>query len=603
LTKCVVVASIASRKSVAIAKSIKDLLGFKVVGIAHTVHPHIFSRIFDKRHMVKVPRESVKWPLIVAEITSRYGCKAVIPVDYIDFYMFSKYLKLFSERDIIVTAPPHESIVLASDRVRIVEILSDVAKFPKQVFIREPKDANAIYRLKPPIVVKNLGDASNPSFHIDYEPAIAEASKRAPCIVQEYIEGVGRGYYAIAYNGEPLLEFMHQRRVEYIPIGGASLLAEGNVKDPELVALGRRILRRLAWSGAIMIETRLSNEHGEYFVIELNPKFWGSIDLPVSLGYHFPAVLLTSFIHGHEKAREIAQRLFVRNGSFAWLLDGFRLLPKVPSTWFYILRNFLSNPLQSDARPADPAKNLVQVAIALSRFGREKRSWIKYLSSSSIELRYWVKRLAHFLRQERKVLVLDFDETLVHLPIDWQSVRKQMIRLGLVNEWESLNRTLARLWRTNKEAYHRLSDAIVAEEQRCIGNGKEIKLLIPRETLENLARHATLCIATKQTTSVTSNVLEMLDLKRFISTVIGRDSGVGPIKINMYRKCLEQTQSSTALVIDDNIEAVIDAYREGFVPILVSSNEYRIARSIRLGIPAGDVKKVSRFILHLLSSN
>jgi len=73
------------------------------------------------------------------------------------------------------------------------------------------------------------GDASNLSYHLTRESAFAEARKRRRCLVQEYVAGVGRGYYTIASGGEPLLEFTHERLVERDPSGEASV---GGARSP-----------------------------------------------------------------------------------------------------------------------------------------------------------------------------------------------------------------------------------------------------------------------------------------------------------------------------------------------------------------------------------
>jgi phosphoglycolate phosphatase-like HAD superfamily hydrolase len=602
LKKCIVVASIASRKSIAIAKSIKSLLKLDVVGVAHTKHPHLFSTIFKKRHLFEVQRSCEEWPKLVAYTAYKDSCEAVVPVDFVDFAMFSKYSKLFNELGILVTAPSYESIVIASDRVNIVNILKNIAEFPKQVFVKSPGNSEAIHSLTPPIVVKGIGDASNPTFHLGYETAINEISKRAPCIVQEYVEGVARGYYALSYSGIPIIEFTHQRVVEYLPIGGASLVAKGFFEDPELYALGRRILRELRWSGVIMVETRYSDEHGKYYVLELNPKFWGSIDLPVALGYHFPAVLIVAYSYGVEKAREIAEKLLVKRGEFTWVLDGFRYVAKIPSTWFYMLRKALLNPLYSDAHVLDVAKNLAQLVKAFSRINRESQAWATYLEHSKSELMYWVKRFALFLYSNRRTTIFDLDATLVHLPVNWYQVRAKLANLGLLLRWESINRAMTRLWTSDTTNYYKLSAVLEEEELKALEKLESSSLLVPRSYIDKLAKHSRICVATKQSAKVAREVLKKLGIYSYIDAIVGRDSGVGPIKMELYKKCIETAKPSETLVLDDNSEYVVEAYREGFIPMLVSDNSYRIARSMRLGIPAAPTKILVQAVLHGLSS-
>jgi len=603
LKRCVVIASIASRKSLAIARSIKSLLDYSIVGVAHTWHPHLFSTVFRKKYLFETSRDSEKWPKLVAYIAYKNRCEAVIPVDFVDFIMFSKYNRLFNELGIMTTTPRYEDITIASNRVKVVEHLKHVADFPKQVFIRDSSDVEAIYSLSPPLVVKGLGDSSNPSFHLSYETTINEASMRTPCIVQEYVEGVARGYYALSYNGIPIMEFTHQRVVEYLPVGGASLVAKGSIEDPELYVLGRKILKELKWSGVIMVETRYSDERGKYYVLELNPKFWGSIDLSVSLKYHFPALLLISHIYGVEKAREIAEKLTVKKGEFIWVLDGFRYLPKLPSVWFYMMKKALSNPLHSDVNVCDFTKNFAQLIKAFERIDRESQLWMAYLEASKSELRCWIKRFLQFLNSDKKVVIFDLDATLVNLPVNWNHVRSKLMNLNLILKWESINRAMTRLWLTNVDNYFKLSRVLEEEELKSIKKLNKGLLLMPRGYIEELRRYSSICIATKQSIRVAEEVLKKLRLYNYIDVIIGRDSDVGPIKVEMYRRCVEVLGYPHALVLDDNIEGVVDAYRKGFTPMLISDNVYKIAKSMRLGIPAGPTKTLVKTVLYKLRSS
>ncbi|MCC6055111.1 MAG: hypothetical protein LM583_00325 [Desulfurococcaceae archaeon] len=600
--KCCVVASIASRKSVAIAKSIKSLLHYSVVGVAHAKHPHLFSTVFEKKYLFEVPRDGEEWPTLVAWVANKEECEAVVPVDFADFAAFSKYAKLFNKLGVIVTAPSYEDIALASDRVRVVEVLKHIAEFPAQVFVKSLSDAKSIYSLSPPLVVKSLGDASNPSFHLDYESAINEASKRTPCIVQEYIEGIARGYYALSHNGVPIIEFTHQRVVEYLPIGGASLAAKGFIEDPELFALGRRVLKVLKWSGVIMVETRYSEELGKYYVLELNPKFWGSIDLAVALGYHFPALLVIAYTQGAEKAREAAKKLMVRKGEFIWILDGLRYVVKIPSVWLYLTRKAFLHPLYSDIHILNMAKNFMQFAKALTRAGRESRLWAAYLKASKGELKYWVKRFVKFLSNSKRVVIFDLDGTLIFLPVNWCYVRSELIELGFALRWESINRALMRQWHSDSESYYKMSSVLEGEELKALKKLNSSFLLAPREYIGNLAKYAQICIATKQSARVAEEALRKLGIRNYVSAIVGRDSGVGPVKIELYKKCLELVGGSEALILDDNMELVIEAYRKGFTSMLVANNVYKVAKSMRLGIPAGPLKELLKIVLQCLGS-
>lgn len=596
---CLVLASIASRKSIAVAKSIKELLKLRVIGVAHTDHPHVFSRYFDRVYIVRVDRSGIRWVYTVLGIAEEHHCRAVLPIDFVDFYMFSKHSKLFEELGITLISPPHESIVVASDRVKCWETLGDIANFPSQVLLEREDNIENVYRLRPPLVVKNLGDTSNPTFHLDYETAIKDALSRAPVLVQEYVEGIARGYYALAFNGIPLLEFTHQRIIEYTPIGGASLGAQGIVKDPRLFELGRKIIKKLKWNGMIMVETRYSDEKGIYYVIELNPKFWGSIDLPETLGYKFSALLVALHLYGYNYALKLKKKLKVRSSSFVWLLDALRYIPKMPKVWLKLVNICMRSPIQCDIDLTDMPRCIDQTLKAFQRFKREKNNWIQYLDRSREQLKIWLDRYRKFLLNPSRVVVIDFDATLVRLPIDWNSVRRSLIKEGIIYPWESINRALTRYWLTDKELYHKLSELVKHYEFSALNN---IEVLISLKLIEKLRERTKICIATKQPVEIVVNTFKLLGTKNIFDNIVGRDSGWGPIKTTLFKKCVELCNAEEAIVIDDKIDYLIDAYRLGYTPILATSNSYLVAKSYRLGIPSGEPEKIIKMLLeHTLS--
>ncbi len=593
-TECVAIASAASRKSIAIAKSIKEVLRFKTIGVFHTVHPFIVSHYFDHKYVFNINRDEVKWAIIVARIAQKNGCIGVIPVDFIDTLMFSMYRDIFLEKNIIVVAPKYEDILYASNKAEIYEKLSKILPFPRQI-VYKGDNTNEIMELKPPLVVKGLGDASNPSYHLGHETAVKEAISRAPCIIQEYIEGIARGYYAVSYMGKQLIEFIHERIVEYEPIGGASLEARGYIQDPSLISIGRRVVEALNWSGHIMVETRMDPETGDYYIIEVNPKFWGSIDLSTYLGFHFPAIVTALYIYGYEKTRKLIEDLYGSMGSYTWILDGLRYLPKSPRIWFKMALDALKNPMATDVDILDLGRSILQIITAIKRFSREKRRWISYMNSSQQQYSIWIKKFLNIVRSGDVTLIMDFDGTIANLPVDWISIRKELVSRGYLYRWESIRRGMHRLWKYDRATYDEVSRIIKEYEEESLDRAR---LFIDIEDLKKVHRCFPICIATKQASDVVHSFLVRHGIARYVDIVIGRDWGVGPDKCNLYRACIDITKKRYALVLDDSLEYLVKAYRLGLVPIHID-NRYDIyiaLRSIRLGIPSLSITKAMNLI-------
>jgi predicted ATP-grasp superfamily ATP-dependent carboligase len=136
-----------------------------------------------------------------------------------------------------------------------------------------------------PVVVKeSLG-----SGHVRYANDTRELAGAvgSDSVIQEYVRGRGYGYFALFDRGEEKAFFMHRRVREYPPTGGASTAAE-SVNDPALRELGSRLLRELRWHGVAMVEFKRDERDGRYKLMEINPKFWGSLDLAVAAGVDFP---------------------------------------------------------------------------------------------------------------------------------------------------------------------------------------------------------------------------------------------------------------------------------------------------------------------------
>lgn len=108
-----------------------------------------------------------------------------------------------------------------------------------------------------------------------------------PFTLQTFIEGHGRGVFALFDHGEPVCFFAHRRLREKPPGGGVSVLCESALVDPELQDFSESLLRRANWHGVAMVEFRVA-EDGTGYLMEVNPRFWGSLQLAIDSGIDFP---------------------------------------------------------------------------------------------------------------------------------------------------------------------------------------------------------------------------------------------------------------------------------------------------------------------------
>ena len=111
-------------------------------------------------------------------------------------------------------------------------------------------------------------------------------------VVQEFIPGRnGFGYFGFYVDGVEHGYFMHERLMQF-PIEGGPSVEARSFYDEKLHDAGRRVLTGLKWHGVAMVEFKRSDSDGEYYLMEVNPKFWGSLDLAIQSGCNFPVWVL-----------------------------------------------------------------------------------------------------------------------------------------------------------------------------------------------------------------------------------------------------------------------------------------------------------------------
>ena len=85
--------------------------------------------------------------------------------------------------------------------------------------------------------------------------------------------------------------FVHKKLRMYPVQGGPSTLAEG-VEHPQIMELGLSLLKSLNWVGVGMVEFKVDPRDGIPKLMEVNPRFWGSLQLAIVSGVDFPFLIL-----------------------------------------------------------------------------------------------------------------------------------------------------------------------------------------------------------------------------------------------------------------------------------------------------------------------
>ena len=230
---------------------------------------------------------------------------ALLPVSDITTFLVAGHRHLFPEQ-CGVPFPTLEALEHAADKVGVVDRAVRLGlPVPQSVVIAGPDAPIPALPFPYPVVVKprqsrvrtSAGWVSSAvSYAADAESLRRNLSARPahefPLMVQERIEGPGVGVFACYDRGRPVALFSHRRLRERPPWGGVSVLSESAPLDPAARDAAVRLLDDLHWHGVAMVEFKRDLRDGQPKLMEINGRFWGSLQLAIDAGVDFPALLV-----------------------------------------------------------------------------------------------------------------------------------------------------------------------------------------------------------------------------------------------------------------------------------------------------------------------
>jgi len=264
-----------------------------------------YSKYVTRQHVIPSPRQSSKYFInslseIGKNIQKRTGEKPILIVPssatHETIVRYDDTIKLYF--DYMLVSKEH------LERANNTQKLSEVAEaigvpYPWTTYLNDGEDiASLSKRIVYPVVVKyKYAEKLNLKPHERYKIIhdkihFQEVYKRmhaiqAQPLVQSYISGYGYAVSAVFdEHHQPVEIFCHKRIREYPISGGPSTLCE-SVWDDRMVNYAIQLLTALNWKGFAMVEFKGVLE-GDLMLMEINPRFWGSMMLSLQSGCDLP---------------------------------------------------------------------------------------------------------------------------------------------------------------------------------------------------------------------------------------------------------------------------------------------------------------------------
>ena len=304
----------------------------------------------------KYTQESVRYPSpgnhesfvrALKDLARSKGIDVILPIGYDANVALSRNIDIMKGTAAVPVAP-WESMEVASDKARTMDLA-------KRIGIDIPRTYGTPDEVDQfPVVVKGALGSGMVWYANDLGQLRAAYMDGA--VIQEYIPGDGYGFFALFNHGEPRATFMHRRLREFPITGGASSAAV-SVRDDALNESGMRILEELKWHGVAMAEFKKDSRDGRFKLIEVNPKFWGSLDLSVAAGVDFPYLCAQMAAEG-----DVAPVTGYKEGvKFRWVFPQDLMHAIASKSLAAFVSEFFDDSMMSNIDPDDIAPNLVQL--------------------------------------------------------------------------------------------------------------------------------------------------------------------------------------------------------------------------------------------------
>ncbi|MDP9439227.1 MAG: ATP-grasp domain-containing protein [Actinomycetota bacterium] len=260
------------------------------------------SRSRAKAGTVPVPSPKIDAEGFVREVAAaaaRLSVKAVLPGA--EGYLFTLAGRHADFAGTALGVPSREKVERATDK-RLLSKLATAAGLqtpPTKQVVRGDREAVSAFGF-PAIVkpqrtwIRNL-DGSVSSYSascVSTKQAAEEALERLPNgegLVQPRIPGGLISIAGVSWEGEMVCA-VHQASPRIWPVPcGVSAYAETIPRNPDLEQGVGRLLQALGWSGIFQAQFVRTSD-GESYLIDLNPRVYGSLALAVASGLNLPGI-------------------------------------------------------------------------------------------------------------------------------------------------------------------------------------------------------------------------------------------------------------------------------------------------------------------------
>jgi carbamoyl-phosphate synthase large subunit len=291
-----------------VAKSLKEWnKELSVVGLAYdTMEPGIYLRsLIEKSYLMPYPSQGADIYLErLLYIKNSYGLDAVIPTLDAELPLYIEFSEQLKSYGIATFLPTKEQFRLRS-KEKLTEVAEKIGvKAPKTFTVVDMKTLNeALKEIGYPAMVKGLFYKAYKVYN--YNEAVEKFNSIVyewgyPVIIQEVISGEELNLVGVGDGEGGHFGFLNIKKLWITQLG--KIWTGVTIKNPKVIEAAENFVKEYKWRGAFELEGIYTPE-GEFYLIEINPRFPAWVYFATGVGLNLPARLLMAAL-GEEPPRD-----------------------------------------------------------------------------------------------------------------------------------------------------------------------------------------------------------------------------------------------------------------------------------------------------------
>jgi predicted ATP-grasp superfamily ATP-dependent carboligase len=241
----------------------------------------------------------------ILDIVRRLEINTIFPVSDVTMSLVVKH-RAELQRHTKLAIPTEEAFDSLTNKYRLMQLAEALGvPIPETVFVPDGRLEDRAGRIRQfPVVVKPARSVTQIDCRlcktgVHYADNLGELRRlydtveylRQTSLIQRRVNGEGQGVFFLMNSGNPIAMFAHRRLREKPPSGGVSVLRESIPLPQPATEYALRLLKHVSWHGVAMVEFKADRESGVPVLMEVNGRFWGSLQLSFDAGINFPHLL------------------------------------------------------------------------------------------------------------------------------------------------------------------------------------------------------------------------------------------------------------------------------------------------------------------------